>query len=48
MDTWESFKYIVEARFGLSQRQILDAFYAMRPEAGEGEAAFVLRVEDFR
>lgn len=47
-DDWYSFQETVEARFGLSKRQILDAFFAMKPEPGEGEAQFLLRVEDFR
>ena len=39
---------MVEKRFGLSNKQVLDAFFAMRPEADESEANFLLRVEDMR
>jgi hypothetical protein len=46
--SWAAFEIAVEARYGLSRKQILDAFYAMRPEADEREAEFLLRVEDFR
>lgn len=35
-------------RFGLTSRQVLNAFYAMRPVAGEQESKFLERVEDKR
>jgi hypothetical protein len=37
-DDWYSFEKMVEDRFGLSKRQILDAFFAMRPDGVESEA----------
>lgn len=45
---WGAFKRAIEERYGLSCKPILDAFYDMRPEAGESEAEFLLRVEDLR
>lgn len=38
----------VDRRFGLSKRQVVNAFYAMRPEMGETEPRFIERVEDRR
>ena len=38
----------VEAKYGLSKRQILDAFYSMRPAYDESESEFLTRVEEFR
>lgn len=45
---WMEMETAVSKRFGLTQRQVLNAFYAMRPVAGELEARFLERVEDKR
>lgn len=47
-DSWRELRHVVERRFGLSRKQLLDAFYAMRPHPGEAANAFLLRVEDMR
>jgi hypothetical protein len=39
---------LVEKRFGLNEKQILDAFFSMRPDPHETESQFILRVDDFR
>lgn len=44
---WDDFMMEVENKFGLSKKQMLDAFYAMRPGNEETESEFLLRVEDF-
>lgn len=38
----------VDKRFGLTSRQVVNAFYAMRPVGGETEPRFLERVEDKR
>lgn len=45
---WDDFMGAVEDKFGLSKKQMLDAFYSMRPGNDETESEFLLRVEDFR
>lgn len=45
---WWDFKVELQGGFGLTQNQLLDAFYAMRPTWGESSARFILRVEDTR
>ena len=50
-DTWHSWKElkdIVEARWGLTQEQLREAFFPVRPEKSERPERFVLRVEDAR
>lgn len=46
--SWDEFKDAVTARYGLSRAELLDAFYDMAPQPGEGEAHFILRVERLR
>lgn len=46
--SWGDLRVVVDRRFGLSSRQVLNAFYGMRPSAGETEARFIERVEDRR
>lgn len=46
--SWEELKKAVEKIFGLSLRQLLDAFDSMKPENSEYDAEFILRVEDKR
>jgi hypothetical protein len=38
----------VNARYGLTRSELLDAFYDMAPNPGETEAQFILRVERLR
>jgi hypothetical protein len=38
----------VEEKYGLSRKQILDAFFAMRQAGEESEAESLLRVKEFR
>jgi hypothetical protein len=45
---WEDFVAAVEEKFGLSHRQVVDAFYQMRPAIDEKDAEFLVRVEGFR
>ena len=46
--TWSELKERVEERFGLTESQLLDAFFGMRPADGESAGAFIERVNDKR
>ena len=48
MGDWADFKSAVEARYGLSRRACLRAFFDMTPEADEATGDFLRRVEDMR
>ena len=45
---WQDFRNTVDARYGLTKRQCLAAFFDMRPSANESTASFLRRVEDMR
>jgi hypothetical protein len=47
-DDWGEFTVAVEEKYGLSKKQILDAFYSMKPSSDESEGEFIMRVEDMR
>jgi hypothetical protein len=45
---WSEMEAAVDKRFGLTSRQVINVFYAMRPASGETEARYVERVDDKR
>ena len=45
---WQDFRNTIDARYGLTKRQCLAAFFDMRPSANESTASFLRRVEDMR
>ena len=45
---WRTLKKIVEARFGLPRKALIDAFYNMRIAEGQELGSFILHVEDMR
>lgn len=47
-DSWQELKALVEARFGLTKSQLLDAFFSMRQSDTESALQFIMRVEDKR
>ena len=47
-DSWPELKALVEARFGLTKSQLLDAFFSMRQSDTESASQFIMRVEDKR
>ena len=46
--TWAHLKDVVEHSFGLTKDEMLDAFFAMRPAAGEADGGFILQVDEKR
>lgn len=48
LSDWGELRGVVEAAYGLTKEEMLDAFYGMRPASGEPAHAFILRVEDKR
>jgi len=44
--SWAELQDTIEAAYGLSEDEMLDAFYAMQPAQGESDAAFILRVNE--
>ena len=47
-DSWQELKALVEAHFGLTKLQLLDAFFSMRQSDTESASQFIMRVEDKR
>ena len=46
LQDWRTLKKIVEARFGLPRKALIDAFYNMRIAEGQELGSFILHVED--
>ena len=45
---WQDFRNTVDARYGLTKRQCLAAFFDMWPSANESTASFLRCIEDMR
>ena len=45
---WKDFRNTVDARYGLTKRQCLAAFFDMWPSANESTASFLRHIEDMR